>query len=86
MQKMTQELFDGKRSINSDEALAFGVQVLMLLDVTPLFTELETAGVVRTKLVDRNTAILAKKGQHFATYADNQSDFSKGGRAVTIFN
>ena len=83
VQKMIQEFFNGKepnRSINRDEAVAFGaavqvaiftgegsseVQDLLVLDFIPLSMGLETAGGVMAKLIERNTTIPTKKGTDF---------------------
>ncbi|CAM9407189.1 unnamed protein product [Chrysoparadoxa australica] len=90
VQQLLKEYFNGKelnRSINPDEAVAYGAAVqggilsgaaseetkdVLLLDVAPLSLGIETAGGVMTKLIDRGTTIPCCKSQRFSTFADNQ--------------
>ncbi|KAH9598538.1 Heat shock protein 70 family [Trypanosoma melophagium] len=90
IQQIVQNFFGGKepnRSINPDEAVAYGAAVqahilsggrsektegLLLLDVTPLSLGVETAGGVMSVLIPRNSTVPIQKSQIFSTNADNQ--------------
>jgi len=90
IQSMLQDYFNGKelnKSINPDEAIAYGAAVqaailtgntserltdLVLLDVNPLSLGICTAGEIATPIIPRGTTIPTKKEQVFSTYSDNQ--------------
>merc|ERR1712195_334716 len=75
------------KGINPDEAVAYGAAVqggilsgeggdelnlVLLIDVTPLTLGIETVGGVMTKVIPRGTVIPAKESQVFTTYQDQQ--------------
>jgi heat shock protein 1/8 len=90
VQELLTNFFNGKelcRSINPDEAIAYGAAVqaailsgstdekldsLVLLDVTPLSLGVETAGGVMTVIIPRGSTLPVKKSQTFSTAVDNQ--------------
>ncbi|MDR0504442.1 MAG: Hsp70 family protein, partial [Bifidobacteriaceae bacterium] len=80
------ELTGGKepnKGVNPDEVVALGAALqggvlkgerkdVLLIDVTPLSLGIETKGGFMTKLIERNTAIPAKRSEVFSTAEDNQ--------------
>jgi L1 cell adhesion molecule like protein len=92
VQQLLQDFFNGKelyRSINPDEAVAYGAAVqaailsddgseevrdVLLLDVTPLSLGVETKGGVMSVIIPRNTTIPVKKDRIYTTCDDNQSN------------
>jgi heat shock 70kDa protein 1/2/6/8 len=91
IQSLLQDFFKGKalnRSINPDEAVAYGAAVqaavitgkqsekmenLLLLDVVPLSLGVEMQGGVMAVVVPRNTAIPTIKKKTFTTTEDRQT-------------
>ncbi|MDR0591135.1 MAG: molecular chaperone DnaK [Candidatus Nomurabacteria bacterium] len=74
---------DPMQGVNPDEVVAVGAAIqggvlagdvkdVLLLDVTPLTLGIETAGGIRTPMIDRNTTVPTSKSQVFSTFADNQ--------------
>ena len=90
IQEILSTFFNGKdvcKSINPDEAIAYGAAVqaailsgiadskldqLLLIDVNPLSLGVETSGNTMTVLVPRGTTLPVKKTQTFSTGVDNQ--------------
>ncbi|KAF8181430.1 heat shock protein HSS1 [Mycena galopus ATCC 62051] len=82
--KLVSDFFNGKkpnRSINPDEAVAFGaavqaaiicrdtsekIQDVVLLDVTPLSLGIETSGGIMKTLIKRNSTIPIRKSESFS--------------------
>ena len=87
--QVVKDLFgkEGSKGVNPDEAVAVGAAIqggilggdvkdVLLLDVTPLSSGIETMGAVFTKLIPRNTTIPTRKSQIFSTAADGQTAVS----------
>jgi len=91
VQEMIKSYFGGKepcRSVNPDEAVAYGAAVqaavlsgadaesiskILLLDVTALSLGVELAGGMMHSLIKRNSTIPCRRQQIFSTFADNQT-------------
>jgi molecular chaperone DnaK (HSP70) len=92
IQEMLQQYFGGKelcRSINPDEAVAYGAAVqgailsgrrsdetkdLLLMDVTPLSLGIETQGRVMSVIIPRNSRIPIMRTQTYTTTENNQTE------------
>ncbi|XP_022667390.1 heat shock 70 kDa protein-like [Varroa destructor] len=92
VQKLLEEFFSGKklnRSINPDEAIAYGAAVqaailngdhsdvlkdMLLLDVVPLSLGLEVDGGEMATLIKRNSSIPTRRTEVFTTCDDNQTE------------
>ena len=84
--EVVKELTGGRepnKGVNPDEVVAVGAALqagviqgdrkdVLLIDVTPLSLGIETKGGVKTKLIDRNTAIPTKASEIFSTAEDGQ--------------
>ncbi|KAJ1443172.1 Heat shock protein 70 family [Sesbania bispinosa] len=88
VQQLLEEFFIGKdlcKSIDPDEAVAYGavavllsddiknVPNLVLLDVTPLSLGISIRGDVMSVVIPRNTTIPVKKTKEYVTVEDNQT-------------
>jgi L1 cell adhesion molecule like protein len=91
MFKVNGEVKEPCKSINPDEAVAYGAAVqaailnfegdkkiedLLLLDVTPLSLGVKTKGGVMSVLIPKNTMIPTKKESVFSTLSHNQDNVS----------
>jgi len=92
IQELLQKHFGGKelcRSLNPDEAVAYGAAVqgailtgsrsketenVLLMDVTPLSLGIETVGRVMSIIIPRNTPIPTVKTQTYTTEQDYQTE------------
>ncbi len=103
VKKLVEDFFGKKvnKSQNPDEVVALGAAIqggvlqgdvhdVLLLDVTPLTLGIETAGGIRTAMIERNTTIPTSKSNVFSTYADSQTSVEihvlQGEREMAVDN